>query len=160
MDQCKLGHWLVGRSEREVCNMGNEVLLTMESHNYMPPFRESMILKREIPKFLWKCCGSLFCLPHNATYSIKSQPMFQRNKLPPSLGLKNEPGKKPAWSIYLVPAAYWFLAWLILQHYDGGYMFLWNTGWLLKDCMILYPRREDSSIVSLFTRIPLCKTQI
>jgi hypothetical protein len=49
-------HWLVERSERVVCNMGNEVLLTIQSHSYMPSVSVCLIPKQEIPKFLLLLC--------------------------------------------------------------------------------------------------------
>jgi hypothetical protein len=37
----------------------------------------------------------------------------------------------------------WFLAWLPLQPWRQGNMFLWNTGWLSPDYMALYTSREN-----------------
>jgi hypothetical protein len=41
----------------------------------------------------------------------------------------------------MLPASFWFLAWLTLQPEDGGYIFFRKVGWQSPEYTALYPRR-------------------
>jgi hypothetical protein len=67
--------------------------------------------------------------------SVKSKPTFRKNKLPPTLGLKNEPSKKPA----LLATCSMLYSFLNIE--DGRKIFLRNASAFPSHHMALYLSR-------------------
>jgi hypothetical protein len=76
-----------------------------------------------------------YILGYSAVQSVESQRMFRRNTSPPISGSKNRPSKKSGGKLGL-----------FCDPEVVGDMFARNFGWLWVNYMVVYPRRQYSSL--------------